>query len=181
MKKILLISFALLMLSFMLFAEKAEKPMMNKSCPDCQGGNMTMAPGHDGMGMEADHEMMMKDLNLTKEQKKTLADMKAEHMKFMNTKQAEMKNLMIDKRDAMMNEQYDKAKLINKNITDLQLVIANTMVDNKSDMMKVLTAEQKAQMMEKMKSMPMGKQGMGKGMKGMKCMKDGKCKDKGMK
>lgn len=170
MKKVLLLSLALMVISLVLFAEK---PAMDKNCPMNKEKAEMNGPGPDGMGM---HKEMMKELNLTKEQQKKFDTMKDDHMKFMNSKQAEMENLQIDKQNAMQAEQYDKAKSINKNITDLHLVLANAMVDHKADMLKELTPEQKAKFME-MK--PMGKPGMGMGMKGCKGMKDGKGKGMG--
>ena len=180
MKKILLISLVLLALSFVLFAEKADKPMMDKNCPMNNEMGAMQGPGQGGM------QDMMKELNLTKEQKVKFDAMKDEHMKFMNSKQAEMENLQIDKQNAMQAQQYDKAKLINKNISDLELVITNAMVDHKAEMLKELTPEQKAKFQE---MMPMGMRGHGQGMgmkgdcKGMgkdcKDMKDGKGMGKG--
>jgi len=175
MKKILLISLVLLAFSFVLFAQKAEKAGMGKGCPMGQQQDMKNGPCGPGMGMMKD---MMKELELTKEQQKKIETLRDDHMKVMNVKKAEMENLQIDKQKAMKAEQYDKAKGINKSIADLQVVIENAMVDHKAAMMKELTAEQKAKLME-MKQMGMKGKGKGKGMrheKGMG-MKDGQCKD----
>jgi Spy/CpxP family protein refolding chaperone len=181
MKKILLVAMAILALSFVLFAEKAEKPAMDKQgmgnmCPDCQNKGMMMDKGEMGPGM-MDMKDMMKELNLTKEQKVKFDAMKDENMKFMNSKKAELENLQIDKRNAMQAENYNQAKQINKSITDLQLTIENAMVDHRAAMMKELTPEQKAKLQE---MRPMG-MGMGQGMKGCKGMKDKGMHDKGMK
>ena len=152
MKKTLIILMVIMALSLALFAQKADKaakpdnPPMENKCPDCMNKDMD----HGMMGMQD----MMKDLNLTKEQKTKLDALRDEHMKFMNSKQAEMENLQIDKRNAMQAENYTLAKQINKNITDLQLVMDNAMVDHKAAVLKELTPEQKAKMQE-MK--PMGK------------------------
>lgn len=171
MKKVILITLAVLALSFALFAQQAEKPgmgnhkmMMNKD-----------ATGHDMMGM---HQDWTKGLNLTDAQKKKFEIMKTDHKKFMNLKQAEMKNLHIDKQKAMRAEDYAKVKQLNKSIVDLELLMENARVDHKSAMMKELTAEQKAKIKD---IMPMHKgmnPGMGKGMKKGDCIGDckGDCK-----
>ncbi len=167
MKKVILITLAVLALSFALLAQKAEKPgmgdhkmMMNKD-----------AKGHEMMGM---HQDWWKDLNLTDAQKKKFENMKTDHKKFMNLKQAEMDNLHIDKQKAMRAEDYAKVKQLNKNIADLELVIENARVDHKADMMKELTAEQKAKIKD-MPTMHKGmKPGMGNGMNKGDC--DGNCK-----
>jgi Spy/CpxP family protein refolding chaperone len=166
MKKLLLLTLVMLLLSFMLFAQKAEKPM-GKDCLDCNQQPM-MKPGevpqNDMMGMD-----MMKELNLTKEQQQKFEGMRLEHKKYMNTKQAEMENLRMDKQNAMRDGDYNKAKMLNKNIADLDLAIENAKVDHHMAMMKELTKEQQ----EKMKEM--------RAMKGgpmMKSMEPGQ--DKGM-
>jgi Spy/CpxP family protein refolding chaperone len=167
MKKILLITLVLLAFSFVLFAQKTDKPEMEKGCPMSQKQDMKMGEGEMG-----NHQNMMKELDLTKEQLKKMEALRDEHMKYLNVKQAELENLRIDKQNAMKAEQFDKAKRANKSIADLQLFIENAMVDHKAAMMKELTPEQKAKMME-MK--PQGMKGMkhGKG----RGMKDGQCKD----
>jgi Spy/CpxP family protein refolding chaperone len=167
MKKTILILMVIMALSIALFAQKADKagkpdnPPMKENCQSCMNKDMD----HGKMGMQD----MMKDLNLTKEQQTKLDALRDEHMKFMNSKQAELENLQIDKQNAMKAENYTLAKQINKNINDIQLVIDNAMVDHRAAVLKELTPEQKAKMME-MKPM-----GMGKGME--KC--NGMDKDKG--
>jgi Spy/CpxP family protein refolding chaperone len=167
MKKILMITLAILALSLTLFAQPMEKSAMKDPCPDCkQSMNMEQPQG-------APMQDMMKQLDLTKEQQKKLDVLRDEHEKFINTKQAELENLQIDKQNAMQAEDYIKAKQINKSISDLQLVIENARVDHRAAMLKELTPEQKEKMKE---MMPMGK--------GPMMMKDKqmmKGKHKGMK
>jgi Spy/CpxP family protein refolding chaperone len=106
-------------------------------------------PDQDDPGM---HKERMKDLGLSKEQMQKLEDLRQEHQKFMNTKRAEIQNLQIDKENAMESGAYDKAKGINKQISDLELAIANAKVDHHQIMMKELTKEQQEkfrQMMHK--------------------------------
>lgn len=168
MKKILLVTMIILALSFVLFAQKADKAGMEKH--GMQMGKGDCPSGDCGPGKMEMRKEMMDELNLTKEQQKKLDGMRDDHMKYMNTKQAEMENLHIDKQNAIQAEQYDKVKQINKNISDLELVIANAMVDHRAAIMKELTPEQKAKMQEMMPSNP----GVGKGMKNHKGMGKGK-------
>lgn len=145
MNKLLILTLVMLVLSFMLFAQKAEKPM-GKDCQDCNNQDMMMqkdGPQNDMMGME-----MIKELNLTKEQQQKFEDMRLEHKKYMNTKQAEMENLRMDKQNAMRDGDYAKAKMLNKNIADLDLSIENTKVDHHQAMMKELTKEQQEKLKE---------------------------------
>jgi len=145
MKKLLLLTLVMLVLSFMLFAQKAEKPM-GKDCDNCdkQGKMMKQGDGnHEMMGME-----MMKELNLSKEQQQKFEDMRLEHKKYMNTKEVEMENLRMDRQNAMRDGDFSKVKTLNKNIADLDLTIENTRVDHHMAMMKELTKEQQEKMKE---------------------------------
>lgn len=147
MKKTILITMLLLALSLMLFAQKdADKP-----CDNCDKEQM-MPKGDNGPDEMGMHKERMKDLGLSKEQMQKLEDLRQEHQKFMNTKKAEIKNLQIDKENAMESGGYDKVKAINKQISDLELAIANAKVDHHQAMMKELTKEQQEkfnQMMHK--------------------------------
>jgi len=163
MKKVLLITLAIMIISFTLYAQNAMNHEMNKSKP---GDKQMEMKNHDVMGM---HKDMMKELNLTKEQQKKIDAMQVAHKKFMNTKQAEMKNLQIDKKNAMKAEEFNKVKQINKSIADLELEISNKQADHHQAMLKELTPEQK----EKMQNMrPMGKPGMKKEMMQNRNMKE---------
>jgi Spy/CpxP family protein refolding chaperone len=158
MKKLLLITLAVLTLSFMLYAQKADKPPMGKECDNCDKQEM-MKKGGGEADMMGPGKEMWKELNLTEEQQQKLGNLKQEQMKFMNTKQAELKNLNIDKDNSMRDGQYDKVKMINKNIADLELAIENAKVDHHMAMMKELTKEQQEKLKEMrlMKGGPMGK------------------------
>jgi Spy/CpxP family protein refolding chaperone len=160
MKKVILIGLAIVALSALLFAQHMDKrPMMNMG----KGNQMQeMKPGL-GMGMNWDN---LDELNLTKEQKAKIQALHDENKKFMNTKQAELKNLRIDKQNAMQAENYAKVKQLNKNISDMELVIANKQVDHQQDIMKELTAEQKA----KLEEFRLQRAKMGKGMQDHKMM-----------
>ena len=164
MKKIVVITMAFMALSFMLFAQQAERQMKNKPCPDCKEQDMKMMKGMD---MQQD---IMKDLKLTKEQKQKIEMLRDENKKFMNTKKAVLENLRIDKRNAMKAENYTKVKQLNKSISDAELEIANKMTDHHQSIVKELTAEQKEKMQE-MRQMHMGM--MGKGMMQNKKMMKG--------
>jgi len=161
MKKILLITMVLLTLSFMLFAQKMEKKMMMDDCKDCKEHPMMMQKGEGGPQMMNWDQNMMKELNLNKDQIKKLDTLRDEHKKQMNTNLALLKNLQIDKQNAMQAENYMKVKQLNKNISDLELESANKKVDHHQLMLKELTDEQKTKLQEmKFK----GKPGMKKGM-----------------
>jgi len=168
MKKVILVSMAVLALSFTLMAQKAEKKMDKKPCGDCKGQDMMMKQEH------------LKSLELTKEQQKKIETLREEHMKIINTKKAAIENMRIDKHKAMKDENYAKVKQLNKAISDARLEIANHMTDHKQAVMKELTPEQK----EKMKNMHMKNEKMMRKDKpcGDKMMgKDKPCGDKMMK
>lgn len=176
MQKILFISLAMLICSMVLFAQ----PAMNNK----MGMNNEMMMKNKDMDKG---QMMMKDwkkdLNLTEAQERKIEALKDEQQKFMNTKQAELKNLRIDRQNAMMNEDYTKAKQVNKSITDLQLSMQNAMVDHMAAVMKELTPEQKTKLKEMHKKgmgMGMGMMGngmMGNGMMGNGMMNNPMCED----
>jgi Spy/CpxP family protein refolding chaperone len=184
MKKLLIALVIIAALSAMLFAEAKDTPKKDISdsglgCPTMRGPMNGNGP-QGGMRMEM-RQNMMEELKLTKEQMKKLEVLKTDHDKIMNTKQAELENLMIDKHIAMKADKFDQVKLINKSIAEIQLFIDNARVDHHAAMLKELTPEQKDKFKEMM-PMGMGK-GMGKGMgmeKGMKgCQGMGMEKGKG--
>lgn len=169
MKKILIVLLTILALSVMLFAEPKDTPKKDNPCNDCNEHGMMMGPRdgsgpHGGMGME-NRKDIMEELKLTKEQMKKLETLKTDYEKIINTKQAELENLMIDKHLAMKADKFDQVKAINKQIADLELFIDNARVDHHAAMLKELTPEQR----DKFKEMtPMGRgmgmhQGMNKG------------------
>jgi len=157
MKKIVILTLALIAMSVVLFAQQNEKPMPgnDKEFPPYQMhkkmmGNQADNPPDMGPMMDKDNfKKMAKELDLSKEQIRKIEDLRTKHMQFMNTKRAEMENLQIDKRTAMRNEQFDKVKQINKQISDLQLLIENAQVDHQAAIFKELKPEQK----EKLKDM----------------------------
>ncbi|MBM4399612.1 MAG: hypothetical protein FJ041_04710 [Candidatus Cloacimonetes bacterium] len=181
MNRIIVITMVLLAFSFVLLAKKPGMKPMGGGCRDCNMHEMKMGP-HPDMGME-----ILKKLDLTKDQKKKLEAIRDEHKKLMNLKKAELKNLLIDKQNAIQAEDFTKAKQLNKNVADKELEIANLTVDLKQDMLKELTPEQK----EKLRNMlPMMKEMMKEKMKGKmkercemeegkghKCDKSGSCDD----
>jgi Spy/CpxP family protein refolding chaperone len=156
MKKLILIAMALLTIGMMLYAQQGNMPMMGKDKMDKGNHQMMMKGDDDGPDMMYNRIENMKELNLTKEQKQKLADLRTDQMKFMNTKRAELKNLQIDKQNAMKDENYAKVKQLNKSITDLQLVIENTRVDHHMAIMKELTKEQQ-DMLKDMRPMMKGR------------------------
>lgn len=167
MKRIIVIVMVLMAVSFALTAKKMDKKPMGDDCANCTSHEMKQGPGHE---MNKD---MFKELNLTKEQKKKMEALRDEHMKIMNTKKAEMKNLHIDKQNAMKAEDYARVKQLNKSIADKELEMDNLMVDHKQAMLKELTAEQKA----KLQDMRPDCKGMNKGQhKGMDKPGKGHCK-----
>lgn len=159
MKKTILVTVIIMALSLVLFAQQKPMKQMKDDCVDC--GQMQMkGPMHNYLDK-------MSELKLTPEQKKKIDDLRDEHKKYLNLKEATLQNLRIDKQNAMQAEDYAKVKTLNKNISDLELEIANKQVEHHQAMMKELTTEQKEQM----------KQFMGKGMgmgKDKPCMDDSK-------
>ncbi len=152
MRKIIILTLAIMTLSLMLFAQRTERPAMGKQDGDHQ--MMMKKSGQGPMGME-----MLKELNLTEAQKAKLENLFREQAKWVNTKQAELENLKIDKNTAMKNQEFDKVKRLNKNISDLELTMDNARVDHHQAMLKELTKEQQEKLaeMRPMKGMQTGK------------------------
>jgi Spy/CpxP family protein refolding chaperone len=136
MKKTILITVIIMALSIMLFAQQKPMKMMKDDCPDC--GQMQMKGP-----MQNNYWDRMSELKLTPEQQKKIDALRDEHKKYLNLKEATLQNLRIDKQNAMQTEDYAKVKTLNKNISDLELEIANKQVDHHQAMMKELTPEQK--------------------------------------
>lgn len=174
MRKIIVITMVMLILSLVLYAQnmKQQQHQMKDDCEDC--GDCKEQPMMKNKGMnnpQGGHRMMnwdknmMKELNLSEAQIKKLEDMKAEHVKQLNTNKARMQNLQIDKNKAMQAEEYARVKQLNKNIADLELEMSNLQVDHHQAMLKELNVEQKAKFQEMRKM-------------GNRAMKDGKMQDK---
>lgn len=150
MKKSILITIIIMALSLVLFAQQKPMKQMKDDCPDCGQKEMK--------GPMNNYWDRMSELKLTPEQQQKIDNLRDEHKKYLNLKEANLQNMRIDKQNAMQAEDYAKVKTLNKNISDLELEIANKQIDHHQAMMKELTQEQKDMMKKFMgKGMGMGK------------------------
>lgn len=157
MTKIIWITLAIMLLGTMLVAADKPEPM-KMDAPAPMMGNC------DGMGPMD----MMKELGLNKTQAAKLETLRNNHMKQMNSLEAEIENLQIDFRAALKNDKYADAKAVQKQIFAKKLQKAEARIDHMEAVMKELDATQKDKARTMFQNMH---QGMGMGMGMMKAGK----------
>jgi len=96
----------------------------------------------------------LEDLKLTDAQKKKWEELKTSFEKTKNTLQAEIKNLKIDLRTALKNENFQNAKELNKQIAAKRNALDDAKVDFLAARMKELTSEQKATLKKHLEHCP---------------------------
>ncbi|MDZ4120870.1 MAG: Spy/CpxP family protein refolding chaperone [Candidatus Cloacimonadaceae bacterium] len=147
MRKIALITIAIMLFSTLLLA---------KSKGDQKQNPKRMKHDKEAISDQKHPGEMMEKLNLTTEQKKKFETMRTEHQKQMNTLKSEMENLKIDLQASVRNENYRRAKELNKQIATKQNQLKDAMIDHLEAMMKELTADQKVIAKEIFPRMAMG-------------------------
>lgn len=85
---------------------------------------------------------MSEELELTPAQINDIQEIQANFKKTLNTKQAEIKNLLIDKRDAMMKQNFKQASKVTKDIYNLKEEIALAKITVMEDIHKELSKAQ---------------------------------------
>ncbi len=163
MKKLMLLSIVLLLVSGVLVAQHPgmkgnDKPMMHQQ----MGKGM-------GMGMKMD---CMDEMKLTDAQKKKFEDLRTAFQKTENTLSAEIENLRIDMHTAIRAENFSKAKEMNKQIATKENQLADARIDFMAARLKELTTEQKEIMKSNMMQF-MGQKHQMKGMQDCKGMQGG--------
>jgi len=168
MKKLMILTLALVLLGTLLFAQKGDKNMnMTKEKPMMHGKNMDC---DEGPGR------MMDELKLSSEQQKKLEAGKIEFEKQKNIMQAEIENMHIDMRVVLKNGDFAKARNLIKAISDKKLAMANARLDHFESVLKELNAEQKEIFKNRI---PMMMEGGGPGMHKGGPMRMGKMQGKG--
>ena len=165
MKKLMIITFGILLLASMLSAQPRVEAKDDNNMKPGMGmhrmqGNQMLCEEMQGGEM---HQMMCEKLDLTKEQQKKFETLATAHKKQMNTFKAEVENLQIDLKAALKTQNFKQAKDLNKQISDKKLMMANARIDHMEAMFKELTPEQKDKAADMFMMMGAGH---GKGMKG---------------
>lgn len=127
MKKIIVTTLMLALLFGILPAQRAE------------GATRTANPEAKMHPMQSCIEKM----KLTDAQMQKFAAAKAQYQKRDNSLSAEIKNLNLDRTEAIKAENLKRAKELNKQISDKELQLKNARIDLMADMLKELTQEQK--------------------------------------
>lgn len=136
MKKLMLLSIVLLLVSGVLVAQH---PGMKGNMPGKPMMHQQMGKGM-GMGMKMD---CMDEMKLTDAQKKKFEELRTAFQKTENTLSAEIENLRIDMHTAIRAENFSKAKEMNKQIATKENLLADARIDFMSARLKELTPEQK--------------------------------------
>ena len=144
MKKIILISLVMAMAAGILLAQTPRQGRF---------GDKATMPGGQGQCLE--------ELKLTDAQSKKIDAARATFERQRNTIQAEIQNLRMDTKDAMMAENFKRVKELNQQITAKQLQLKNAHVDMVMELMKDLNKEQKAIMQKHMLTQMGNRQGQG--------------------
>ncbi|MCE1187711.1 MAG: periplasmic heavy metal sensor [Ignavibacteria bacterium] len=106
---------------------------------------MTSAFAQQGQGWGRGHGMMLRKLDLTKEQLAKIEDLRTAHQKNMIDLRADLKKLQISKRDMLEKGNLDRKDFLalEEKITKAQGNIRLAMANHKMDVYGILTAEQK--------------------------------------
>jgi len=141
-------------------ADKNFKPGFGPGMENCDG----MGPMHKGMEGKRDRErcgddfegrgqhfgpMMIENLDLSKDQMDKIHQIKVKYDKADIDLSAELKKLKIDKHEAMMELNFDKAKEVTKKMAEVRTKSQMGNIDEMSELAKVLSKEQ----LEKFKEM----------------------------
>ena len=166
MNKILISALIMLFALTTLLAQAGMDHKGHKQCGqghDCDKGQMM----HKGRG---DKPMVdiWEHLKLTPEQLQKIRALREANAKLVNTVQAEIRNLMIDLRNAIETEKFPHARAIQKQISDKRLQLAEARLNLMESVLKELTAEQK-EAFRKMRPM----MGRGEGMFSAPCLRRG--------
>ena len=143
MRKIILISLALILLVAMLPAQMMPRNHRNAMPEGKQMG---------GMNPQA---ACMEELKLTDVQMKKFEESRAAFQRQENTISAEIENLRLDIAEAMKAENIKRVKELNQQLSTKQLQLKNARVDLMANHMKELSKEQK-EIMKKHMPMMMG-------------------------
>ena len=92
---------------------------------------------------ENNYTSFREQLNLSEQQINTMDNLRTNHQKDMITMNANLKTKEIEKQQALKNDDYKKAKSLNKDIAKIKQDIADKRVDMQKAMKDVLTEEQK--------------------------------------
>lgn len=140
MKHLTIILIALTLISGSLFAQSSlnDKKMAAGRTPDDNGKLVDRLK-------PIDNPMTIKEmLNLSDKQTKKMDELKTALQKQINTMNAQIQNLALDKEKAMKDEDFNNAKKLNGQIFDLKKAMANARIDHMQAMLKELSADQKA-------------------------------------
>ena len=149
MKKILLITTALLLLTVPLLVAQGNMGKGNNTPGQCNmsGKNMMMKGGRGGHGQG--HVMGMglmqcQELNLTDAQKDQMEQLSYDHQSRMIDLKAQVEKAQLDKRHAMNTDSPDKARVLSatREVSRIRGQIAEERVNNRFAMRDILTAEQ---------------------------------------
>ena len=146
MKKLMLLTLCLLLFCSVLLAQ-ADTPK-DKAAPKAKTEELKKA------NPERPMQKCLEDLKLTDAQKKKWEELKTSFEKTKNTLQAEIKNLKIDLRTALKNENFQNAKELNKQIAAKRNALDDAKVDFLAARMKELTSEQKATLKKHLEHCP---------------------------
>jgi len=122
---------------------------------DKEPGKMKMDPKMKGCDMDQPQDMkdMMK---LTDDQKKQMQTIMVGHKKEMNTMQADLENLQIDKKNLLAQQKFEDAKKVVEQINAKQAQMEKSGIETHKQMWNMLTDEQKKIAKEHKMGMGMG-------------------------
>ena len=152
MKKILIITLALMLLTGMMFAQ-GTIPKHNMQVPSSPNQNPNLK---DRLVPDDAPMPMLGKLNLSKDQMTKFQDLRLNHKKKMNTLEAEVENLRLDIQKALRSEKYADAKKLNDTLFNKMKEMANSRIDHMQTMLKELSADQKEIAREHFMMMGMG-------------------------
>ncbi|MCB5246015.1 MAG: Spy/CpxP family protein refolding chaperone [Candidatus Cloacimonadaceae bacterium] len=146
MKKTIIITLIALMLIGIIWAKDTAKNPPPSNVKSDQTSKVIINPEMNIRLGQAGFQKALKELNLTDAQKRKLDELQLNHRKAMNTINAEIRNLQLDLRKALKEEDYTTSKILNSQLYEKKRVRANNRIELKEQIMKELTSEQKAKL-----------------------------------
>ena len=140
----------------MVFALIAILTAFEKPCEEMEKFEGKMHPGEKHMMREGfgGFDRIHEELDLTEKQIETMEEMRLTHQKEMIGMHADIDILMVDKRFAIKNHDFDKTKKITAKIFDLKKSQAIKKIEQHETMWNLLTPEQQEKAKELMKDRP---------------------------
>ena len=110
---------------------------------DCHSMKNKLEKSEEHHGMQDGYQMMCEELELTDTQKEQMEELRISSKKEMITAESEIKLLEIDKKSALKDKDFKRAKKIVGDIFEIKQEMAENRIEQHEQRWNILTPEQK--------------------------------------